>query len=470
LAEKEEGAVNSLFPAHAGKQEGAVKMSKLRWIGLVLLALLPLGEVHAQGWRKDVNDVGLMNKKLYGTVIDFTDNHGTDNRIWSPALFQRRDLYVYLPPAFDPHQHYPLMIWLHGFCADEKSFLHHVVPLIDEAIKTGKLPPLIVAAPDGTLSGEPHPCKMGSFFLNSDAGDFADFVLYDVFDFVCAHYPIRTEREAHVLAGCSMGGFAAFNLGIKHREAFGTVIGICPPLNLRWQNSVGNYFSKFDPRSWGWRSEIGSGLSPIARFLDAGKRVNIGDWFEPLFGPGNAALNSIAAENPIEMVDAYQLRPRELDMYIGYSKDDEFNIDAQVESFLYLATWRGLSYSVGSVTEGRHCIHTFVKLIPAALDWLNPRLAPFSPLMASAGGACGPAPCDVCANTAVNPCAGVCANPPGTGCGMACPNAACAAPKYRPLLGNRSPCPACPSCEDLSSHLPPLFLPDRLPEDETKKQ
>src|ERR1700677_78320 len=49
-----------------------------------------------------------VNMKLHGQVLDFTNNHGSDNRIWSPALCQRRDLYVYLPPGYNPAKKYPL--------------------------------------------------------------------------------------------------------------------------------------------------------------------------------------------------------------------------------------------------------------------------------------------------------------------------------------------------------------------------
>ena len=54
------------------------------------------------------------NHKLAGEVLDYTKNHGQDNRIWSNALCEKRDLYVYLPPCYDHRKAYPLVIWLHG--------------------------------------------------------------------------------------------------------------------------------------------------------------------------------------------------------------------------------------------------------------------------------------------------------------------------------------------------------------------
>ena len=115
-----------------------------------------------------------LNRRLQGQVVDHTHNHGRDRRIWSPALGQCRDLYVYLPPGFNPDQSYPFMMWLHGFAQDEISFLQYVVKPLDEAIACGKLPPLIVAAPDGSITGKASWTSAGSFFVNTRAGAFED--------------------------------------------------------------------------------------------------------------------------------------------------------------------------------------------------------------------------------------------------------------------------------------------------------
>src|SRR5262249_47134819 len=175
----------------------------------------------AQAYWHDRDALDRTNAQLHGQVIDYTHNHGADRRIWSTALHQPRDLYVYLPPGFDPHLRYAAVVWLHGFSQDELSFLRYVVKPLDEAIACGKIPPVIVVAPDGSLKGRPQLSNGGSFFVNSDAGAFEDYVIQDVWQFLVTNYPIRPEREAHVLAGISMGGGAAFNLGIKYRNCFG---------------------------------------------------------------------------------------------------------------------------------------------------------------------------------------------------------------------------------------------------------
>src|SRR5262245_40765183 len=128
---------------------------------------------------------------LAGQVVDYTHNHGADNRIWSDALHQRRDLYVYLPPGYDPDRHYPVLIWLHGINQDEKAFLESALLLFDAAMASGRLPPMIIADPDGSLNGRGTPIGADPLFLNSRLGNFEDFITHDVWPFLLARYPIR---------------------------------------------------------------------------------------------------------------------------------------------------------------------------------------------------------------------------------------------------------------------------------------
>jgi S-formylglutathione hydrolase FrmB len=329
-------------------------------------------------WRKDSSELLLINRKLKGQLVDHTANHGHDNRIWSRSLGEKRDLYIYLPPNFDPGCRYPIVIFMHGFGQDEQLFLRMVVK-IDEAMSQGRMPPHIIAVPDGSLSGEPNMLQPGSFFINSMAGDFENWILQDVWDFVCDHYPIRPEREAHVLAGVSMGGFAAFNMGIRHRNAFGVAVGVHPPLNLRWCDLNGNYFANFDPRCWGWRHKLEDRREPVAKFYGGLVKFRLGNLVEPLFGFGDDAIEEIARQNPIELIDATHLRNGELAMFVGYGGEDEFNIDAQVESFLYLAKARGLSVAVAYEPHGHHDSVTASRLFRSMVEWLAPRLRPYAP-------------------------------------------------------------------------------------------
>jgi S-formylglutathione hydrolase FrmB len=346
-------------------------------IALTLMAP-PLAASAQEPKGRDEFDYIGVSTKLRGRIIDHTNNHGQDNRIWSRSLHQWRDLYIYLPPAFDRNQAYPIIYFLHPFALDERTFLW-LIPTLDDAIARGKLPPCVIVAPDGSIPGQGGIIPPGSFFLNSNAGPYEDFILHDVWDFVCQRYPIRTERNAHVLVGSSMGGFAAFNLGIRHRYAFGSVIGLLPPLNLRWADSNGNPRAKFDPRSWGWRTGFDDPNEIVANYHNLLK-FRMGQIVRPVFGDGDEALLNISANNPIELVTNTGLRNGELSMFVGYAGRDEFNIDAQVESFLAYARFRGLSVAVAYEPDGHHDLKTAMKFVPTAIRWLAPQIAPYSPI------------------------------------------------------------------------------------------
>lgn len=333
-----------------------------------------------------------VNQKLAGRVLDYTDNHGADRRIWCPALGEARDVYVYVPPGFRCCQRYPVMLWLNGFMQDELSFLQGVVQLIDGAIQDGVLPPMIVIAPDGSIRGRASLLSAGSFYINSRAGNFEDYIIQDVWSFALSHFPIRPEREAHVIAGASMGGFGSYNLAFKYPELFGVVLGIFPPLNLRWVDCHGRYLANFDPDCWGWRTESIPGREVIGRFYGGLVRVHARRLINPLFGRGPEVVASLARENPIEMLDAHGIQPGMFEMFVAYGGKDQFNIDAQVESFLYHARQRGFCIGVAYDPRGRHNKATAVRLFTEVARWLGARLAAYGPVSAVPGAPCTSAP------------------------------------------------------------------------------
>ncbi len=219
-------------------------------------------------------------------------------------------------------------------------------------------------------------------WLNSQVGKFEDYVVDDVWPFVLTHYPVRPERQAHVIGGFSGGGMGAFRLAIKYRTEFGVVFGTHPPLNVRWLDCHGRYFSDFDPACWGWRNDVSWGREPVARFYGIFV-VRVRNLIYPLFGKGPQTVAQMSRENPIEMIDYYNVQPGELAMYVAYGGRDQFNITAQVDSFLYRARERGLEVSAGFDPRGKHNWKTALKLQPCLFDWLETQLSAYSPRAAS---------------------------------------------------------------------------------------
>jgi S-formylglutathione hydrolase FrmB len=345
---------------------------------LVVLLALGFGSPASAHPLRQYFALDRVNSQLRGRVLDFTHNHGADNRIWSPTLQQKRDLYVYLPPGFDACQQYPLIVYLHGHAQDEMTFLTDVIPPLDEAIAAGRMPPVIIVAPDGSLRGVDCFMTASSFFLNSEAGPFEDYLMVDVWNFAFGRFPLRPEREAHLFMGASLGGAAAFNKGIKYPDRIGAVLGLFPPLNLRWQDCRGRYMGNFDPDCWGWRTDFVHRRTVVARFY--GIPVHLRSLISPLYSRRNPeTLPAISSNNAIEMLDLYDVRPGQLEMYVAYGGRDQFNIDAQVESFLFVARHRGLEVGVGYEPKGKHDRPTAKKLLPGIIDWMAVHLAPYAP-------------------------------------------------------------------------------------------
>src|SRR5262245_161381 len=69
-------------------------------LGSAWLATVESNEPHWKG--HDEFDIIALGRRIKGRVIDHTGNHGRDHRIWSRSLHQWRDLYIYLPPGYNP--------------------------------------------------------------------------------------------------------------------------------------------------------------------------------------------------------------------------------------------------------------------------------------------------------------------------------------------------------------------------------
>jgi hypothetical protein len=344
------------------------------------LALLVAPDVRAFGGLCDkgdrVPDLHQLNARMAGKVHDYTANHGQDNRIDAPSLGQRRDAYVYVPPGYDPAKRYPLVIWLHGLNQDETSFLE-VAEKFDCAIVQGALPKFVAVCPDGTACGRTGLKEPPTLYLNSPLGRFEDFVTTDVWNHVVARYSIHADRRAHALTGASMGAFGAYNLGIKHKAHFGVVAGVLSPLNLRYADCHGRTDTDFNPYCVGWVNEYRPN-APVARFFHGLVTIRQRQLIAPVFGEGPDVIARVAAENPAEMLTTYDVKPGELEMFAGSASRDEFNFDAQTESFAHLARARGLTVNT-ILVPGKHDKATGMTMLPAFVDFLRPRLAPFAP-------------------------------------------------------------------------------------------
>jgi Putative esterase len=311
-------------------------------------------------------------------VIDFTSNHGSDSRIFSPILGMRRDLYVYLPPGYDPHRAYPLVIFFHMANTDEHIFVRStLLKVLDSLISSGAFPPVVVAAPDGLLgkSGPFH--KRHSMFINGPNGRFEDHIIQEVIPFLTATYSIRPEREAHALMGVSAGGYGAVSMAIAHRAYFGTVATVAGALNLRYYNADEVYFANFDPATYRWKTRYDPD-EVVGSYYHGLLQLRAKRFMDPAFGGGDIEP-LLAYTNPADRLFTYDILPGELAIYANYGGRDNFNFDAQVESFAWLAATKGIAVTLDRDPNGTHTFRSLRANMQRTLLWLGQHILPPSP-------------------------------------------------------------------------------------------
>lgn len=144
--------------------------------------------------------------------------------VHSPALGQRADITLYVPPqvqADDLHD-VPIVLLLHGVYGSHWAWAlkgsAHVTSqrLIDD----GVLPPLVLAMPSDGL------CGLGSGYVRHATQDFERWIVDDVPAAVCQACGACSSASALFIAGLSMGGFGALRLAGRHPQRFAAAAGL----------------------------------------------------------------------------------------------------------------------------------------------------------------------------------------------------------------------------------------------------
>ena len=314
----------------------------MRYTTAVLIVLVLAPPTRAQ-YMGCVN-LDRVNSRLSGHVVDHTKNHGSDRRIFSTILGMPRDLYIYLPPHYDPRSAYPLVLFFHMASVNEHYFVgSELLSDLDSMIVRGEFPPAIVACPDGIYSGRDLVCDKHSFYINGLGGRFEDHIFQEVLPFLMANYTIRPERGAHCAVGTSAGGYGAMSLSIRHRD----FIGASP----RWPGRsicgtrtwTATIRSSTPQRIAGRRATTRMSSSPPSIAVSSACARK---YITPIFGTGDDAVARIISTNPADLIFSTDLRPGELAIYVHYGCRDEYNFDAQDESFAWLAAQKGVEVTV----------------------------------------------------------------------------------------------------------------------------
>jgi len=156
--------------------------------------------------------------------------HGTVHHHWfeSNITGDKRDFYVYTPPAYDVGKSYPMLVLLHGFSdyADAWTTVGKANLILDNLIAQGKAKPMIIVmtlgygVPIGVLrtgiARDPD-------LWRSNASKFGETLLREVLPLVEKNYGVAKDRMHHAIAGLSMGGGESLLIGLNHLDHFAWV-------------------------------------------------------------------------------------------------------------------------------------------------------------------------------------------------------------------------------------------------------
>jgi enterochelin esterase-like enzyme len=134
-------------------------------------------------------------------------------------------LYVLLPPSYaaSPARRYPVVYCFHGYGDSGGQLVTNGRRPLTDAWNAGTCPEFIMVGVEGYNS------LGGSFYADSPAtGNWSGMVTKEVVPYVDATYRTIAKPEARGLAGFSMGGFGAWNIGLASAELFSWVWSACP--------------------------------------------------------------------------------------------------------------------------------------------------------------------------------------------------------------------------------------------------
>lgn len=312
-------------------------------------------------------------------------------QIYSSILGEYRNAIVYLPENYEKYDYpLPLIIALHGNHSDENEFGQILPPILDEAIKHGNLPPLIMLSPDFSLGGKGLDSndkynKTGSFYINSNLGRYEDYFYKELIPWVRANFNISTNPNKVILLGQSMGGFGVFYLGFQHPDVSKILVGIYPAVDLRYSCN-GNKMLDYDStcyQSLAFDDPKRIRMSALGGLFKQTEQQTVYPIFksnknlESVWPKDMPVWKRMRSVNPTDMLRDKKYNLTNTSMFVIAGSEDEFNIDAQVQSFIQVI--KSLGYSIAPDNPirlgGHHTPDFAVYNLNEIIVWLNERLS-----------------------------------------------------------------------------------------------
>lgn len=156
----------------------------------------------------------------------------------SNATHTRRTAVVYLPAGYSADRRYPVLYLLHGIGGNQHEWNGYVraSAVLDRLIAQGKALPMIVVMPNGRSrpdDGSPPPEQT---FTPEHFAAFTNFeadLLGSLIPAIDGKYSTAADAGHRAIAGLSMGGGQALNIGLAHLDSFAWIGGFSSAPNTR---------------------------------------------------------------------------------------------------------------------------------------------------------------------------------------------------------------------------------------------
>lgn len=263
-----------------------------------------------------------------------------------------REALILLPPSyFDSDARYPVVYFLDGHQEAVGRFGPMRAQLAKQMQAAGKRE-FIVVEIDGR-GGLP-----GNFYANSPvSGNVADFVAEDLTGYMDGHYRTVADRTARGLAGFSMGGSGAVNLGLARPDVFGAVYAQSPGLldpdggleaMLQDNGAWPEYAAAFAP-------DPTATAAPYAHLLDPAKPLAEQD--QGVVAGYESGFGDLATK-----LEAYLAQPTRLsNIRVAYGTNDSYSwIPKGSDYFVGLLDAAGVPHSLRTFVGGHDVDDVFI--------------------------------------------------------------------------------------------------------------
>jgi enterochelin esterase-like enzyme len=151
--------------------------------------------------------------------------HGTVHINWynSSTVGALRSIYVYTPPGYEESKSkLPVLYLLHGSGDTEASWLGvgRANLILDNLIAAGSAKPMMVVMPYGRPLPEVMLVQSGGRGPGNATEEFGKDLLHDVIPYVEKLYRVSAKPDDRAIAGLSMGGGQALQIGTAHIDTF----------------------------------------------------------------------------------------------------------------------------------------------------------------------------------------------------------------------------------------------------------